>query len=214
MKTPNPKMQRFKHWFTEYFWYYYKTPIIIGAVVLFSFILVLKLSIVPDPDIKITTATPYYFSEEILEYMESDLLTVVKDVSGDGIVSIQANPIMIGDNSTDMSSTADQKVALSFLDGETTLYIIDDEVYQIYLAQDGFEKLENYGIDPAETDDGYSIVVSAAAVIGEDAIDTTFRLAMRAKQNGKTGEKIEPLMQSAALAIQHYIDEDAKLGNR
>lgn len=125
----------------ENYWYYYKIHTIVGLFV--SIILVT--SIVQcaknvEFDMQLAHVGTSYISTD---QIQQSLKNIVPDVNGDGNIAVYLDSIIIPDKPT---SEADfymsQKLAITFVDGSTRIYIMEKDFFANEMYSDMFQPLE------------------------------------------------------------------------
>jgi hypothetical protein len=137
-----------REWFTNY-WFYYKWHTIAGLfVLLLAAITVRDVVTRVKPDIDITIASQFVFPEETVDGLKSKFEAVIDDADGDGRKYIQFNSLNVAIPPKDeMQMAASQKLQLEFAAGDSFIFFMDKELFDIYDSEDMFITLkggENY----------------------------------------------------------------------
>jgi len=140
----------------ENFWYYYKMHVIAGIFV--AVVLAMSLKDCANnitPDVNISYVGSGYMTEEVVQEFKDKLSDVIIDVNGDEKKEILFQVLTITDEKSEANFVVQQKAVAEMAVGDTKLYLLDKESYQIFGTQGAFEPLddiaEKYGIS-AETD--------------------------------------------------------------
>ena len=132
-----------KEWFTNY-WFYFKWHTI---AVLFVLILVVSTIVEvvnrENPDYQIGLVAAFPFAEEFKGELKEKLEISIDDINNDDKKIVQFLDVTTSAAPQDeMQMAASQKLFLEFSAGDTFIYIMDKELYQMYDEQDIFQKIK------------------------------------------------------------------------
>ena len=134
--------QRFKHWWTNVFWYHYGKSTVITLLVLgvvgFA---VYDMSKRIQPEFTYVFATDYFVMQEDLDTLTQLFIDETPDMNGDSFVSIYPIAICMQDE----ESTPFDRLVLTFFNDETYLYIVDQMVADWLLMDDSLTELAPIG---------------------------------------------------------------------
>ncbi len=156
-------------WFQRY-WYYYKAPVIICAVVLllvgiFIFDMVTK----KEADMYFTIITHDAVSEEQMYELATHITDYVSDANMDGYVRMSPQSIVLVEEPKDDSEMASYyQIMMMFSDKNHTAFIVDDYVYDYMMDSDALEKLSTFGI---ESEEEYRIKLNGTEFMEETSLN-------------------------------------------
>ncbi|NLB80604.1 MAG: hypothetical protein GX800_03080 [Clostridiaceae bacterium] len=125
-----------KKWFENY-WYYYKSHTIVGFFVL----LIVVYSAVEcanrvTPDVSVTYIGSHFLNEDFVTNFEQQLSEGIEDINNDGIKNIQFLLIHIsGEVKSEQDFAMQQKAQLEMTVGESTLFILDENHFNLFNEQ-------------------------------------------------------------------------------
>ena len=129
-------------WWNNY-WFYYKWHTIAAV-----FVLVLVIGTIIDvvtrvkPDIDITIASKYIYSEEQLSEIETKISDLIDDINNDGVKKVQLFSLnTTAQPGDEMQAAAREKLYLEFAAGDTFIFFMDKDLFDIYNDDDLFIEL-------------------------------------------------------------------------
>jgi hypothetical protein len=122
----------FRHWFVNVFWFHYRWPLLIGVVVLGIIVFITIDSLRKERyDATVVIATDYYVDEEALDSLDAVLKPVVKDVDGNGKVSIEYVVLYVNGD-TEIGRQNQERMYLYMTQDDVSLYLMSDEISSAY----------------------------------------------------------------------------------
>jgi hypothetical protein len=122
----------FRHWFVNVFWFHYRWPLLIGVVILGIVVFITIDSLRKERyDATVVIATDYYVDEEALDSLDAVLKPVVKDVDGNGKVSIDYVVLYVSGN-TEIGRQNQERMYLYMSQDDVSLYLMSDEISSAY----------------------------------------------------------------------------------
>lgn len=141
-KTPKDKLPNF--------WYHYKWPVIIGAVVLvFAGVLIGQMVTRDDPDYTIILATDGYVSQAAADRLGEELQAYGRDLDGDGKVEVSVETLVTGD-ATQIGMANKTKLMAHLSSGDVMFFIFDKASYEGTIEpqlQDGYQFFTPLDVD-------------------------------------------------------------------
>lgn len=139
---------KFKYWFCAVFWCHFRYHALFGlfAAIMLMW-LVFDLSHSNYNDFDYIIAGDQFVLTEQLEELNQHFLKTLDDVDGDGEVTIgQQMLCMYDDGTSDAAYMSGQKLNVTFADDQIVLYIMDQELMEIFAADGALAPLEEFGI--------------------------------------------------------------------
>jgi len=138
-------LKRFsKEWWNNY-WFYYKWHTIAGL-----FVLALIIGTIVDvvtrinPDIDIMVASQYVFADEHVEEIKAKISEIIEDTNNDGRKTVQMSLLNTSTEPKDeMQIASQQKLYLEFAAGDSFIFFMDRELYEVYNGDDLFIELKD-----------------------------------------------------------------------
>lgn len=122
----------FRHWFVNVFWFHYRWPLLIGVVILGIVVFITIDSLRKERyDATVVIATDYYVDEEALDSLDAVLKPVVKDVDGNGKVSIDYVVLYVSGD-TEIGRQNQERMYLYMSQDDVSLYLMSDEISSAY----------------------------------------------------------------------------------
>lgn len=158
----------------ENMWYHYKWLIIFGfMMIVFVIISLFQFLATKDPDVNILHIGPMYISPAAAEMTETTLTAMSEDYNGDGEIKIEILDITVnkfGNESAgidpqnyDHNNTALQRFQTEIRAGDTVIYALDKQYFDICVNEGLLEPLDEIIDDafmPEKTVDGYGVYIS------------------------------------------------------
>ncbi len=156
-------------WFQRY-WYYYKAPVIICAVVLLLVgIFIFDMATKKDADMNFTIITNEAVSEDQMYELATYVTDYVTDANYDGYVRMSPQSIVLVDEPKDDSEMASYyQIMMMFSDKNHTAFIVDDYVYDYMMDSGALEKLSTFGI---ESEEEYRIKLNGTEFMEETSLN-------------------------------------------
>lgn len=172
-KTEEKKERRsFAEWF-ENVWYHYKCPIIFGAVLgVFLVVSLVQMFSKDDSDIKMLHVGPMYISPTDAEILRGTVGGLSDDYNGDGKVTADLMDITVArfqDSETseyfnyDDHNKALQRFQTEIRAGDSMLYVLDREYFDICMKENLLEPLDSFVDDaymPENVIEGCGVKIS------------------------------------------------------
>jgi hypothetical protein len=122
----------FRHWFVNVFWFHYRWPLLIGVVILGIVVFITVDSLRKERyDATVVIATDYYVDEEALDSLDAVLKPVVKDVDGNGKVSVNYVVLYVNGD-TEIGRQNQERMYLYMSQDDVSLYLMSDEISSAY----------------------------------------------------------------------------------
>lgn len=124
------------------------------------------------PDVNVTYMGRIYFDQEFSEKFKEELSPYIEDINGDEVKSILFTPLTISDEfKSEQDFAIQQKAQLEIAVGETFLFLMDEEYYEIYKDEGLFLDISQH---IGESEPTYGFLLSESAImrnlgIGQDA---------------------------------------------
>jgi len=163
-----PKGQRF-----QYFWDYYKIPVLVGVLILIAVVYFLKTVVfAPKTDVSILIASREYVDYEVTEQIAEKMRALPYDLDGDGKVEVSIDYIHLDPEAQQQDpeyyNAQKMKLVAILSTAETALQIVDEETYQYLEAEELIgtygELSEDYGHAP---DEAIKIPLSSFALFNQ-----------------------------------------------
>jgi len=163
-----PKGQRF-----QYFWDYYKIPVLVGVLILIAVVYFLKTVVfAPKTDVSILIASREYVDYEVTEQIAEKMRALTYDLDGDGKVEVSIDYIHLDPEAQQQDpeyyNAQKMKLVAILSTAETALQIVDEETYQYLEAEELIgtygELSEDYGHAP---DEAIKIPLSSFALFNQ-----------------------------------------------
>ncbi len=131
-----PKGQRF-----QYFWDYYKIPVLVGVLILIVVIYFLKTVVfAPKTDVSILIASREYVDYGVTEQIAEQMRALPYDLDGDGDVLVSMDYIHLDPEAQQQDpeyyNAQKMKLVAVLSTAETALQIVDEETYQYLEAEE------------------------------------------------------------------------------
>lgn len=154
-----------KKWFENY-WFYYRVHTIVGIfVILISIYTIVECANKVDPDVTVTYIGSSYFDENFASSFEEKLSPLIVDADGDGIKKIFFSALTIGGEiRSEQDIAMQQKAQLEIAVGDTYLYLMDRQNFEMYQEQGVFENISQY---LNETEPVYGVPAHKSAFLKE-----------------------------------------------
>lgn len=143
-KSKNPIVK----WLANY-WYFYKTPILIGG-----FVLILAIWFVVDmvtnvrPDMRVVIIADTLVLDEEQETIKQNVEKFAFDTNNDGKTVVTANYLNLStDPQDEYQLAAYEQVVTLMIDEDITFYILDSSSYSYMKNSDVVEELSKFGIE-------------------------------------------------------------------
>lgn len=206
------KIGKFRHWFTNVYWYHYKWHTIAAAIAIFFVILFIHDIVTRvDPDFQMIIVSKEYVSNDQLAEITEIAQNAAGDVNGDSREYVCLNPISLAEGQMQYANT--MKLAALLSDGSIVVYVMDADTVEIYKNQDLFEPLESLGLTGTDGDkylvevDGLPVFKRCFEAYG--AAGTKYYAGFRYIPDDKRGDPETQARYQAAEKVMKAL-EDAK----
>lgn len=131
-----------KEWWTNY-WFYYRWHTIAG---LFALVLIVGTAVdmltKVKPDISLCFAGEFLLSDEESSLLTERVKQAVTDINGDGEVNVEFLEMVMnaGQAQDEMQMANQQKLYLQFAAGDSYLFVLDRDLFEVYDEQNLFDK--------------------------------------------------------------------------
>ncbi len=143
-------MERFKHWFTNSYWYHYKVHTIVGilAVIILVF-MINDFANRREADYSYVIATNLPVTTESVAEITNLFAEVGSDTNADGVADYYCDALYMDPNS-EMGMVNIQKFTVCFLEDLKSLYLFDDYMGAQFEEGEGFINLQELGFKTKE----------------------------------------------------------------
>jgi len=141
-------------WFKNY-WYFYRVPIAISAVVLFFGIWIVH-DVVnkTETDFRLYTVTNFLLTDEMLEPVTDVVEEYATDIDGDGKLNVYQTYLnLVEEPADEMQLAAYQQILVVFADETISLMMVDEPVYHYLKASEALAPLSEFGLEGVGADD-------------------------------------------------------------
>ena len=145
-------------WFQRY-WYYYKAPVLIGAVVLlFATIFIVDLVTKKEPDMRFSVITRGVVMETDTLEIAANITDYVNDINADGEEMISPQTMQLVENpQSDYELAAHYQIMATLIDETYVAFIVDEGMYEYMMDAEALEKLSYFGL---ETEEEYRLLLN------------------------------------------------------
>lgn len=121
----------FKHWFVNVFWYHYRWPLLVAVLILGTVTFITIDSLWKERfDTTVVIATDYFVDEQELDALDQVLKPVVKDLDGNGKVSINYVVLFVGN--TELGRQNQERMYLYGSQEDVALYLLSENMSDGY----------------------------------------------------------------------------------
>lgn len=145
-------------WFQRY-WYYYKAPVLIGAVVLlFAVIFIVDLVTKKEPDMRFSVISRGVVMETDTLEIAANITDYVNDINADGEEMISPQTMQLVENpQSDYELAAHYQIMATLIDETYVAFIVDEGMYEYMMEAEALEKLSYFGL---ETEEEYRLLLN------------------------------------------------------
>ena len=199
-------------WFKNY-WYYYKIPIYITAVLLFFGIWIIHdVTSKNETDFHLYTVTNFMLTDEWVAPITDIVEEYATDIDGDGKTNVYQTYLNLASEPADeLQIAAYQKIMVVFADETITLMLVDEPVYKYLKASEALAPLSEFGLDGMGVDD-YRIRATDSFLI-EDTIFANsgeYYLAFRIRLPDTAGDPMVEARYETAVKIASDVAADTE----
>lgn len=152
----------FRHWFVNVFWFHYKWPVLVVAVIL-GIVVFITVDALRQTryDTTVVIATDYYVDDTALDALDAVLKPVVEDVDGNGVVNIDYAVLYVNGD-TELGRQNQERMYLYMTQEDVSLYLMSGDISDAYtnpLLEYFTDEVAQYGLEP---DEGNAVRTSLA----------------------------------------------------
>jgi len=140
------KIDQFKDWFVNVYWFHYKTnTIVIALITVAAISMIYSIAFQPRPAVTVVIAAEFYFDEVYNMFLAEDVKALVREKTGKRNAVIDFAVLSIAHGSLHGQASA-MLLSTRLADERTLLYILGDSIlYGMLDGEDDFQSLEPYG---------------------------------------------------------------------
>ncbi len=143
----------FRHWFVNVFWFHYKWPVLVVAVIL-GIVVFITVDALRQTryDTTVVIATDYYVDDTALDALDAVLKPVVEDVDGNGVVNIDYAVLYVNGD-TELGRQNQERMYLYMTQEDVSLYLMSGDISDAYtnpLLEYFTDEVAQYGLEPDE----------------------------------------------------------------